>query len=324
MKARINIDYQYDHADIAQLTKHYKLQNTDPNIIWGEAIGVNADQRVLADGDYSLKQAFEELQPGQKLLLPLNLENTFHWVGLIIEKDASGKILATSMDSLPSASHEEEINLALELIWSKTGGNIERLQPKTDVLIQPDSTSCGPYTLQNLIQQSSSSSAKYTDKENKITVREKIRKGQIVLAGDSFAEKQELNFADKTISADETEKWDEITGIQMAIIDSLDSEIKREDGRRSPISVASPELEKKPMIAMGYGVSLDEDIKEAMIEIKNKLGKKIRQGYFDRIVNVFKKGGWAKNDQIIIDQELMRKKKSNMALEIKQGSKRGR
>lgn len=321
MKARINSGYQYDHADIAQLTKHYKLQNTDPKIIWGEAIGVNAEKGVLVDGDYGLKQAFKELQPGHKLLLPLNLENSFHWVGLMIEKDASGKILATSMDSLPSDSHEDEINLALALIWSKAEVAIERIHPKSAVLIQPDVTSCGPYTLQNLIQQSSS---KKMPVESQLIVREKIRGQQIVLAGENFEEKQKLDFEGKTLSNAQEEKWDEITAIQMVVIDALDLEITR--GRSSPVSVVSPVLEEKPKIAMGVAADplLDRDITEAMIEIKNKLGDKIRQGYLDRIVNVFKKGGWAKNDQIIEGQELMRKEKFAMALEIKQGSKGGR
>ncbi len=210
----VNEDYCYDSQDIIQLTSIYQSQEDNPNNIWGQPLGFNGIDNPLELGGYNLKQSCEELKPNQKLLLPINLQNAYHWVGAIIEK-VKGKFRITTMNSL--GGHEDEIQETAYKISEELGSehNIELVQtpPKT-TLKQKDRASCGAFVMQNLINHA-------TPKEAVELGGADIRRVHMELAGDNFAKKQKLDLQNKTKSEQDEITWNTVIAKQADEIQKL-------------------------------------------------------------------------------------------------------
>jgi len=210
----VNKNYCYDSQDIAQLTFMYQSKEKNPNNLWGQPIGFNGVENPLELADYNLKQACENLKPNQKLLLPLNLQKAYHWVGAIIEK-AKGGFRITTMDSLDG--HETEIQETVHKISEALGPEhqVTISQASTETTLkQHDKVSCGPFVMQNLTNQANPKKAVELQSPD-------IRKIHIELAGDNFSKKQELNLENKTTSSEQLSLWETIIATQMDEIQNL-------------------------------------------------------------------------------------------------------
>lgn len=210
----VNKDYSYDSQDISQLTLMYQSQERNYNNIWGQPIGFNGVDNPLELGDYNLKQECEELKPNQKLLFPLNLQKAYHWVGAIIEKAKDG-FRITTMDSLDG--HETEIQETALKISEALGPEhqITVVQaPKESTLKQKDKVSCGPFVMQNLINQASPKEAIELEAPD-------IRRIHMELSGDNFAKKQHLDLQDKTRDEQKEITWNTVIATQLDEIQEL-------------------------------------------------------------------------------------------------------
>ena len=285
--ADVNANYLYDYGDINQLTKLYKAEEENPNLIWGEPLGFSESSGELIAGRNDLRDACKDLKPGQKLLLPLNLKKSFHWVGVVIERTDNGFIINT-MDSLPP--HKHAIDAAVVAIKAAMGTqhNISVISKDYDeaTLKQPDGTSCGTYTIQNLINHADP--AKAEDIE-----RTALRKKHMKLAGKNFSIKQAKNI---DVTRDMPPEHLEIVLKQSEEIDAIARVIEKKaqelpqrfeppraispksqapaEEKLSPKSIAitvQPSLKRLPSIddnfekALDYTLSIEEPLTKRML-----------------------------------------------------------
>ncbi|OJW72063.1 MAG: hypothetical protein BGO68_00800 [Candidatus Amoebophilus sp. 36-38] len=148
----INSHYQYEDIDIqAILLSRLKQLVTDFPICFSKPIHVLAAVDDIIDGQ--LRQRLEQEKAANQgkrvLLIPCNLGN-FHWVGILIEIETDGQILrAEYINSLNNSVGAQKRLERLEDQLKEIYPNYS-LQSRS-LLKQNDSSSCGAYTIENLL-----------------------------------------------------------------------------------------------------------------------------------------------------------------------------
>jgi len=147
----INRTYQYEDNDIQAILvarlKQLRVQN--PALIKSIEILAAVDNMTAFQLEDRLKQAVARNRLGARtLLIPCNLGNA-HWVGMLFEFSTSGQILRVEyIDSLKSA--------AISVVPETFKKQLQAVYPMAcfetrTLLQQEDYTSCGAYTIENLL-----------------------------------------------------------------------------------------------------------------------------------------------------------------------------
>lgn len=146
---KINDQYQYEDMDIQAIlsSRTKELFETSPEFS-GNSIHVLAAVDNIMPGQLSQRLIQEkEGNHGKRILLiPYNLGN-YHWVGLLIEINENEEVVrAEYIDSLNgSASISRNLQEQLTSVYPHCSFE------SRDLLRQKDSTSCGAYTIENLL-----------------------------------------------------------------------------------------------------------------------------------------------------------------------------
>ena len=146
----INLQYQYEDHDIQAIlsSRVEELYATKPPL---KPVHVLAAVDDIVDGQLTqrLRQEIEDHNNDDKtriLLIPCNLGN-FHWVGILVDFKDNGEIeRAIYIDSI-IGNNKPAKNLKdqLQLVYSNCNLKVHKL------LQQSDATSCGSYTIENLL-----------------------------------------------------------------------------------------------------------------------------------------------------------------------------
>ncbi|HQY22132.1 MAG TPA: ankyrin repeat domain-containing protein [Gammaproteobacteria bacterium] len=148
-KTTINISYQYEDNDIQAIVsarlQQLRIQNSQLFIKPIEILAA-IDNIMSVQLENRLRQEARNHHGERICLIPCNLGNA-HWVGMLLEFSADGKVLrAEYIDSFTTRPIIPEIfQVQLQKIYPK-------VYFKTRVLSQQsDYTSCGAYTIENLL-----------------------------------------------------------------------------------------------------------------------------------------------------------------------------
>ncbi len=195
-KTRVNNNYMYFTEDLIELKLTYANREgkeaLPDNIKWAET-------NLVPESEYTVElisNNIRDLQPGEKLLVPVNLIGDTHWVGAMFEKDDRGNVKVTWMDSLARQNegpnkrvHRDGIIRAQRALEVKLGVNIIDTKPNVKILRQQDGTSCGAMVMQNLLN------AADPERAEDLTPQQ-IRTKHIEILGEDFARAQALSSRD--------------------------------------------------------------------------------------------------------------------------------
>jgi len=149
VKPRINIAYQYEDNDIqAILAARLQQLRKENSQLFIKPIGILAaiDNIIGNQLENRLRQEAKDHHGARILLIPCNLENA-HWVGMLIAFGVDEKVLrAQYIDSFTTCS----------VVPQTFQEQLQKVYPgvffESHVLLQQnDYTSCGAYTIENLL-----------------------------------------------------------------------------------------------------------------------------------------------------------------------------
>lgn len=152
---QVNLQYQYEDHDIQAIlsSRVEELYATTPPL---KLVYVLAAVDNIVDGQLTqrLQQDIESYTHDDKtriVLIPCNLGN-FHWVGILVEFKYNGEIeRAIYIDSLTDHNKPtKNLNEQLQSVYSSCNLKVCNLKVYK-LLQQQDTTSCGAYTIENLL-----------------------------------------------------------------------------------------------------------------------------------------------------------------------------
>jgi serine/threonine protein kinase len=148
-KPNINSAYQYEDNDIqAILVARLQQLRAQTPLLFIRRIEILAavDNIVDLQLESRLKEEAKNHQGGRILIIPCNLGNA-HWVGVLLTFKPNGQVSrAEYIDPLTTHPAVPEIfQIQLQKVYPRV-----RFEPRT-ILRQDDYTSCGAYTIENLL-----------------------------------------------------------------------------------------------------------------------------------------------------------------------------
>jgi hypothetical protein len=194
---QVNNQYTYETTEMQFLT--LSLYKETPLDAQFAVTPVAIDEKYNSHNNEELRGQYNNLQAGEKLLVPVLFDASAtgvgHWVGAVVEKGTNNVTSITWLNSLEGSEITSERKDAFTKAVGIINPAVNYIGEAT--IKQPDVTSCGACTIENLLNHANNVTQDTSSMED-------IRKKHMAILGEEFAQLQSLKPTDVGIEEVQT------------------------------------------------------------------------------------------------------------------------